>query len=436
MNLRRHNWRRESGQVVLLTALMLPVLAGLGALAVDLSYLYGQRQATQMAADAGAQAGAIAIANDVANGHSSQAATDGTTDATAYVNRNGFNSGNSTVQVNIPPQSPPATGTYSSNDVQVVITLHRNPILAGILGITGLTSTVQAVATAKTPLGSHGIMWVLDHTAPNSLSATGNGCISAGGQVYVNSNAGTAISPGSQGCNHVGTSFFSSDTISVVGGFTSGCCSPTPTTMPGPVPDPLSGVGMPYYSNGNWYSGDGTQLQTQTTPTGSGTVTFNPGVYVGGITLSSSTTYVMNPGIYIMDGGGFNVSGGPNITGNGIFIYNSSSTSPSSCGTVNIAGNAAETFSSPTSGLYQGILVAQDRSCPTTVTLTGTGNLATDGTFYAPDAHLQLGGTSAQAGTQAFLIADTVGLNGTANIALSKPDAAHTPNAVDATLAE
>ncbi len=53
------------------------------------------------------------------------------------------------------------------------------------------------------------------------------------------------------------------------------------------------------------------------------TATMGPGVYCGGITVGGAATLTLNPGTYIMNGGGFNVSnsGKVNATG-GVFIYN------------------------------------------------------------------------------------------------------------------
>ncbi|MEK6709810.1 MAG: pilus assembly protein TadG-related protein, partial [Nitrospinota bacterium] len=55
--------RREKGQTLAIAALVLPVMLGMGALAVDVGHLYVARTALQNAADAGAMAGAGALAS-------------------------------------------------------------------------------------------------------------------------------------------------------------------------------------------------------------------------------------------------------------------------------------------------------------------------------------------------------------------------------------
>jgi hypothetical protein len=424
MNTQRRSSWKESGQVVILAALLLPVLAGLGALALDLAYLYGQQQSSQVAADAGAQAGATAIAM----GYSTSA---GTADAKKYVASNGFSSSNSTIQVNIPPVSPPALQNYGSGYVQVVIKLNINPLLAGILGITGLKSTVEAVASESDVFRNRAILYALDHSANSSLSTSGsNACLDVIGGIIVNSSSSSAI--GTSGGNSCGAPHIQGTTISEVGGYNAGCCTPAPATMPVPVPDPLGGVQMPQFSGGHWTLPNGTQLSNQTI---SGS-TLNPGVYSGGLILSGGS-YTMNPGVYILDGGGLNLSGSGSISGNGVFIYNTNSTSPSSCSPVSITGQGNINLSAPTSGTYRGVVLAQDRSCPTAALIAGNGNINIDGGVYFYDATLNLSGNGYQSGgLQVLIVANMVSMAGNGTVQIGKPDAAHAPVIVGTVLVE
>jgi Flp pilus assembly protein TadG len=416
---------KERGQVVILAALLLPVLAGVGALALDLAYLYGQQQSSQVAADAGAQAGATALAM----GYSTSV---GTADAKKYVSLNGFKDSNSTIQVNIPPLSPPALQTYGSGYVQVVIKLNMNPLLAGVIGITGLKSTVEAVASESDVFRNRAVLYALDHSASASLSTSGsNACLVVVGGIIVNSNSSTAIST-SGGNSCASGIHIQGTTISEVGGYAGGCCSPVPSTMPVPVPDPLGGVQMPQFSSGHWSLPNGTTLSSQTI---SGT-TLNPGVYSGGIILSGGN-YTMNPGVYILDGGGFNLSGSASISGNGVFIYNTSSTTPSTCSPVSITGQGDINLNAPTSGTYRGVVLAQDRSCPTAATISGNGNVNIDGGVYFYDATLNLSGNGSQSGgLQVLIVANKVSMSGNGVVQVGKPDASHSPLLVGEVLVE
>src|SRR5262249_46498460 len=78
-----------------------------------------------------------------------------------------------------------------------------------------------------------------------------------------------------------------------------------------------------------------------------GTLTINPGVYNGGISVTGGgqvPTLIMNPGIYYMKGGGFNLGGQANLTANGVMIY----TAPqSNSDNISITGTGSITLSPP-----------------------------------------------------------------------------------------
>jgi hypothetical protein len=125
---------------------------------------------------------------------------------------------------------------------------------------------------------------------------------------------------------------------------------------------------------------------------GKQTATLRPGVYVGGIGIAGQATVTMLPGIYYMQGGGFSVSGPASVTGNGVMIYNA----PVHNGdAVSITGQGAVTITPPTTGLYQGISIFQDRAASTPVKIAGHGDLSITGTFYAARASLNITGDGA-----------------------------------------
>jgi hypothetical protein len=308
----------------------------------------------------------------------------------------------------------------------VSIKISEQPVIGGILGIANLTGSVSAVAseTATSGGSATGVLYALNPTANQALSSTNNGCLYAAGVVYVNSNSSSAIKQTGTGCsNGVAFNATSGGSIEERGGYSPGCCSPAPTSTSS-VTDPLSAVVMPSYSGGQWsYPGQTAALTTQTV---SGS-TLNPGVY-NGITLNGGT-YTMNPGVYIIDGGGFNVNNTTSLTGNGVFIYNTNHSNPSGCQQWTMTATSSVSLSAPTTGTYKGIAVAQDRACATQDSLNSSGNLAIDGAFYAPAAKVTMTNTGAVTDTlQAMIIADTVVLDGSGEIALNGPDSIHNPN--------
>ena len=81
----------------------------------------------------------------------------------------------------------------------------------------------------------------------------------------------------------------------------------------------------------------------------------NLGTTSTGYTVSVSGTgqLTLNPGIYIIKGGGFSVSGGARVTGNGVLIYNAGSNFPGTGGTfgqVVLSGNGNISLTPMTTG--------------------------------------------------------------------------------------
>jgi hypothetical protein len=118
----------------------------------------------------------------------------------------------------------------------------------------------------------------------------------------------------------------------------------------------------------------------------------------------------MNPGIYIMNGGGFSSGGSANITGSHIMIYNTA-TASQTIGAVSITGSGTLTLSAPNTGTYEGILIFQDRSQSVGGTVTGSNTSVVTGTLYFPDANLTYTGTTTAQYTA--IVADTVTMVGT-----------------------
>src|SRR4026207_817471 len=63
--------RDERGQILILTALSMPVLLAIAALSIDASYMYDRRNKLYAAADAAAKAGAIEVSRDPMISHAS-----------------------------------------------------------------------------------------------------------------------------------------------------------------------------------------------------------------------------------------------------------------------------------------------------------------------------------------------------------------------------
>jgi hypothetical protein len=79
-------------------------------------------------------------------------------------------------------------------------------------------------------------------------------------------------------------------------------------------------------------------------------------------------------------------------------IYNAP-TGPSH--NVNISGTGSVRMSPPTSGLYKGLTVFQDRAAENQLSISGGGNMQITGTFYAANALMKVsGGGDSKIGSQ------------------------------------
>jgi Flp pilus assembly protein TadG len=160
----RHNPEGQRGQTVVLIAIVLPVLLGIGALAVDVAHLYVQKRHTQNAVDAAALAGAAQLTPGVACGGAYN--TSGTCQfnvSQAVQQYSNYNGGPN--QVFAPCGGSSDTNCYVTpyvtssdpsgvNHVQVRLKENATTWLIGALGISGSVNVSSSAAAAATPLTS------------------------------------------------------------------------------------------------------------------------------------------------------------------------------------------------------------------------------------------------------------------------------------------
>lgn len=396
--------RRRSGKVVVLVALCLTGTIGVIAIALDGGLLQDNQQKLQAAADAAALAAATDLyqhypANQGAD-PSGTAALSAQTTAAA----NGFSNqtNGTTVTVNIPPSSGTFRGKASY--AEVVIQYNQTRYFSAIFG--GGAIPVQARAVARgmqKPYSGAGIL-LLDPTGADAFNNQGNGLTVTGAPILVNSNnsqaallTGNAVVTAPQ-MNVVGK-------VSVSGGNAS--ISGSVSTGAQPTPDPLAQLPVPVPSTLK------VQSNSQLSYSG-GIYTLQPGVYNGGIVLSSSAVVTLQPGIYYLNGGGLNISGQASLIGSGVLIYNNPL---SSTDEINFSGQGIISLSPPTSGVYAGLTLFQNRSSTAPLSLAGGSNMSISGTFYAAGARLNISGNGTTTVGSQYITADlTTTGNGTINV--------------------
>jgi hypothetical protein len=146
---------------------------------------------------------------------------------------------------------------------------------------------------------------------------------------------------------------------------------------------------------------------------GSSKQTINPGIY-SQIALSVGASLTMNPGLYIIEGGGFSVVGNATVTGSGVTIVNAGSNYPNSAGTfgpITLSSNGTISLSPPTTGPYAGVLFFQPAANAQVLTFSGNATAGVIGTIYAPSAQLS---QSANSQINTSVVVDLMTLTGNA----------------------
>lgn len=426
---------RERGQVLVLFAGGVIALLLMAALAFDAGSMLLERRAQVDASDAAALAGARYLPANAALA---------TNAALAIAKANGYTDGvgDVSVKVHIPPViNGPYTGAAGAIEVDISNT--RPSIFAGLMGVANWPVGAQAVAVNQDHLGTGFSMLALDPTDCKTLMVTGNGTVTANGNIQVNSNCATAalfrqgggsitVDAAGAGCNIVGgpPGYQSNGS----GSLNCTVVSPAPK-----IPDPLAGLPAPpqpalandmvqippsslkppsgcpgsaspatvanpamcQFPNSNAYKGTAWRLY--------------PGLYPGGLNLLSNATFYLEPGIYWIGGGGVHVGGGGGggatvmsvATGTttpvdyGVLIYNTQ-LPKSAIGPVNLDGSAATIKLWPlkatgSESIYNGIVIFQDRNYNINgndVTINGSASTAqVRGTIYVPSGDVLIDGS-------------------------------------------
>ncbi len=370
--------RSQRGYALVMVALLFTALCGILGFGVDLGYLFLVRRHMQAAADAAAIGGVQELVNGSSGdsfGWSSGNCPAGNAGATAAARadaqQNGFQNGvgGVTVTVNCPPLSGPYTG--STQAVEVIIAQSQPTFFMRIFNLTPVTVKSRAVGH----VGSASVcIYVLDPSATRSLSMSVHSSVSAFCGVVVNSSSPTAIYAD-------GTSCLSANSISVVGGIdpASGTCfTPNPVTGALSQGDPLATLTPPAVGSCTLQSG-----------IISGTQTLNPGTFCGGIQVNVNATANLNPGTYILYGGGLSVGNNATVTGTGVTFYNTGTGTGGAhpYGSLSTSNNSTLTISAPTSGTYAGILFFQDPNNTQAATITKTTAIL-GGAIYLKNAQL------------------------------------------------
>jgi hypothetical protein len=156
---------------------------------------------------------------------------------------------------------------------------------------------------------------------------------------------------------------------------------PPPTVGVPVTPDPFVALPGPSTTGLPTFGG-----QTITT-----TVTMNPGVYTGLVTVGNGGVARLNPGNYIFRAGLRSTGTGSLVlagTG-GVLLFNANASYPAAggaCGNLSLAGTGPLALTASTTGSYAGMLLFQHLICTNAVGITVRNTTALGGTLYVPAA--------------------------------------------------
>ncbi|HZT29910.1 MAG TPA: pilus assembly protein TadG-related protein [Bryobacteraceae bacterium] len=412
-----HGRHSERGQAVILFTLSVIVMFGVLGLVVDIGWAYFRKQAAQAAADAAALAAVREAVQWAPWGQTCGVAGVACQSATtcpnpipnpptnnmqggcAYAKENGFavtTGGNQTVTMAGGTSGPPV-GVTVNYWATAVVTETVPQTFSAILGNTSLT--VSARATAGTMSGGGGgCIYVLNQTG-TSVSGNGTTLLQTACGVYVNSTDQKAVTL-TGGAKINATDGASVNITGNWSGNGNSTITPTPNVGVSATADPFSSLPAP--SVGSCTS-NGVSLTNQQT------LTIDPGVYCGPITLGGQSSLTLNPGLYILKGG-ISVGAGANLSGSGVTLYNQS-------GSISMGGGGNITLTAPTSGTYKGVVIFQDKSNSSTASLIGGATQNISGLVYMPTASLTYGGGSSTSGTTTTLAVGSLSFSGNSYIA-------------------
>lgn len=380
---------RQTGQILVLVAGSLVVLALMVGLVIDGGFAWEKRREAQNAADFAALAGArlvgVALSGAAVHNADVYAALVRVADANGHVIISNLGTAAGPVYVD---SSFTSLGAVTNDGGAVPVSARGvripaaqttwRPVFLGLIGITSWTAS--AGATARTQNGSAGAcaFCVLGLAPPGPPFSMQSGqtqvTVINGG---VGSNAGLSMQ-----ANPTLSSTGTGAAINIYGG-TSVCkncnVSPALTSLPAPIPDPLAFLANPTLPGG--------ASNGPVDAKGPGTVvTLNPSIYQG-LTVEANATLKLNPGTYYLTGD-VSIQSNGSISGTGVtlvFMGPKTSFLPQSNSTISLVAPPPTTPASAAIP-FPGMAIYFARDNTGTLQMQSSSSTSITGTIYAINA--------------------------------------------------
>ncbi|WEX90757.1 pilus assembly protein TadG-related protein [Sinorhizobium garamanticum] len=385
----RRFMKDEGGTVAVIAAIAFPVLVGAMGLGAETGYWFLEKRKLQHAADVSAHAAAVRFrAGD------QQGALEAT--ARRIASASGYIPGSLTVSTQ--------HGLGGSSKLAVELTETHPRLFSSVFGDEPVTMKARAVAEIKG--GSKACVLALSNSASGAVTVTGSTEVRLSGcSVVSNSSAADAF------LMKNGSAMMSTDCVYTVGEAVTttrlsltGCSEPVERVPP--TADPFASVAEPdklhiqqlpcrtlaYISNST-YTFDRLANGTEAIR------------LCGGLEIKGTIT--LKPGLYIIDGGGFTVTAGAKLSGEGVTLFFTNGAA------ANLLGNGDIDLSAPTSGPFAGLLFFASRQGTGVIhQVTGNSESTLDGNLYMPTGRIDFTGNSTVSGGCTQIVADQITFTG------------------------
>ena len=427
---------RQSGMVLIWAAITMFVIILLVGLAIDTAWVWYVSHELQNAADASALAGAHEVRlseADARNAATNVANLNEAGNVNLALAYNGANAAGGDIVIGNFDRSTQTFTPQTTNVNAVQVATRRTaasangalPLLfSPIAGFTDTNVTQDAIAMIRGGLGA-GVI-ALNPTASCSFDLRGTA-----GSFIVNDGVVVVNSDHSDAACHSGQPTVASLELHVHGETDKNWDKQVNFTgelyeNSDPVPDPLAGLPEPGYDVAAFLDPVPVRVEAG--------ITHNavPGYYQHGLVLRNGTLN-LSPGVYVVDGEGFDINGGVlNAEGVMIFIVD---TTPGDAveSRVDIRGNGIVNISPPDTSMYSypaspditpysdaAVSIFQARNNTNDSRILGTADFLIYGTLYFPSNEIEIGGTSANIANG--LIADTIYAHGDGDLVINYDD--------------
>jgi hypothetical protein len=418
---------KQSGQVLVGTAVALVVLCGFAGLAIDMGVLRYDKRIQQTAADAAAIAGATNIGfGGVVTAGQNAAVANGFTDASSNTLSTCTTAGAALGTVCVQITQGPTVGPHAGNTnyVEAYVSVVQQTYFMTLFGVNSEPVTARAVATNMSGGGpGPGCLYTLGSPSSSIEGVNINGSATLNAPtcgIVDNGNyntKGNALVVSASTFGVAGTNI-----VKGPGGTVTCTDSPTscPTDNVAPASDPEQGKLSPPCSpctggtaisisgNGGFSApGGGVSYANNT-------YTISPGTYTD-ISIAGTgggNTVVFSPGTYVIDGStGITIPGNATITGNGVTFYFTNTA------TMNMTGTPTINLTAPSTGTYTNVLFYQDPADTSGPSFGGNSGSFYDGLLYFPTAAVTFFGNNTSVNV-AITIADAINLSGTPTVNL------------------